>query len=161
MKPKFVGTEKKCIDCHETFPLSEFYRAKKTGAYSSRCKKCDILSCQQRSSASYKSRSRVLCNAARSASKKKNLPFTITPQDIVRQYESQNGKCYYSGQPMSFISNDKNIMSIDRINPSCGYTPDNIVLCRWSVNNMKSNLSVEDFLSTCKAVYHFSENRTF
>lgn len=156
VKRKFNGTKKTCIGCLQELPLSDFYQAKSTGVYFSRCKKCDIAENQRRSSTSYKNRASVICNAARSNSKKRNLPFTITRNDVIRQYEIQKGKCYYSGRPMSWVVRDNNIMSIDRKNPACGYTPDNIVLCCWVVNSMKNNMPPEEFLGLCKDICRFS-----
>ena len=141
--------------------IDNFYKVKKSGIYSSRCKKCDMKHHDERYSKSYKSRAVILCHYAKHRSKLKGIPIGITTQDIIRQYEQQNGKCYYSGRPLSPITGDENIMSIDRINSSIGYTPENIVLCCWKINKMKNDFLVEDFISLCKDVCHFTDNRSF
>lgn len=135
--------------------------AKKTGIYSSRCKKCDCEDHKHRYGASYKTRATTLFNSAKSRSISRNIPFSITKQDIVRQYETQNGKCYYSGRDLSPVAGDENVMSIDRIDPAIGYTPQNIVVCCWRINKMKNDFPSNDFLSLCKDICQFSENRGF
>lgn len=159
MKPRFEGTEKKCIICHRVLPVEgNFYMAKKTKIYSARCKTCDGKDHRKRYSSSYKARATTLFNSAKSRSQHRNIPFSITKADIIRQYEKQDGKCYYSGRPLSPVAGDENVMSLDRENPSFGYTPDNIVICSWRVNSMKKDFPKDDFLNLCKDICHFSDN---
>jgi len=47
---------------------------------------------------------------------------------------------------------NKNTWSPDRIDSSKGYTKDNINLCLWDINQMKSNHTLEKFTSLCKLV---------
>jgi hypothetical protein len=159
MKPKFTGTKKKCLKCDHSFPMSEFYLAKKTGIYTSYCKKCYSDIRRKSLSLSYKNRANSLFNSAKHGSKKNGTVFKITKNDIIHQYEQQNGKCYYSGNPLSLVSGDDNVMSIDRINPNLGYTIDNIVICGWKINKMKSNFSLDKFLKLCKEICDFSTTR--
>lgn len=157
MKPRFTGTEKECIRCHRTLPIDDFYKAKRNGIYSSRCKQCDNTFHRERFSASYQKRAIILCHSAKSRSKRRGIPFSITTQDIIRQYETQHGKCYYSGRPLTPVPNDDNVMSIDRITPDVGYTPENIVICCWKINRMKNDESTQNFLALCTDICHFSE----
>ena len=161
MKPRFTGTEKECIKCHNVFPIENFYMAKETKIYSARCKKCDLKDHKRRFNSSYKTRATTLFNAAKSRSKQRNIPFSITKKDIILQYELQKGICYYSGRNLSPVAGDENVMSIDRIDPILGYIPTNIVICCWRVNKMKNDFPSSDFLTLCRDVCHFSENRTF
>jgi hypothetical protein len=48
-------------------------------------------------------------------------------------------------------------MSIDRITPDVGYTPENIVICCWKINRMKNDESTQNFLALCTDICHFSE----
>jgi hypothetical protein len=159
MKPKFTGIKKTCLKCHTTFSMLEFYKVKKTGVYSSYCKKCYSNLRRDSLSLSYKNRANSLFNSAKHGSKKRGIIFKITKDDIIRQYERQNGKCYYSGLPISLISKDDNVMSLDRINSELGYVPNNIVICGWKINKMKSDFSIDKFLKLCKEICNFSENR--
>lgn len=161
MKPRFEGTEKECIKCHNIFPMENFYMAKETKIYSARCKQCDLTYHKIRFGTSYKTRSVTLFNGAKSRSKRRNILFNITKTDIIQQYEKQNGKCYYSGRPLSSVAGNENVMSIDRINSSIGYTPENIVICCWRINKMKNVFSTGDFVTLCKEISSFSDNRHF
>ncbi len=139
--------------------MSEFYKVKKTGIYSSYCKHCYSDLRRDSLSLSYKNRANSLFNSAKHGSKKRGINFNITKDDIIHQYERQNGNCYYSGLPISLISKDDNVMSLDRINSELGYVPDNIVICGWKINKMKSDFSIDKFLTLCKEICNFSENR--
>lgn len=159
-------TEKICINCKQVLPIKNFYssvlrRKKIYSNYSSRCKQCSAQYYKNWISTSCQRRATVLLNTAKSHSKRKNTPFFITVDDIINQYEIQNGKCYYSGRELSYVTNDKNIMSIDRINPELGYTKNNIVLCCWRVNKMKAGYTTQDFMELCKDVVSFSSTKNF
>lgn len=92
-------------------------------------------------------------------SKQKNIDFTITAMDIKNQYKLQDGKCFYTKQeifmPTGFsIKNmsKPNIASIDRIDSSKGYHPDNIQLTTKAMNLFKYTLSHEELLEICHIV---------
>lgn len=81
--------------------------------------------------------------------KGRQLEFTITPKDIEDLLIKQGNKCYWTNLPFNMeINNTKykhNGPSVDRLDNSKGYTPDNICITLWAVNRMRGNLSVEDF----------------
>lgn len=77
-----------------------------------------------------------------------NRPLVI---DFLKQlHRDQEGKCAISKIPMSFDRNNENSVSVDRINSSIGYQPDNIHLTCWWVNRMKFDWHLEDFRSKVK-----------
>lgn len=43
-------------------------------------------------------------------------------------------------------------ISIDRKTPNIGYTKDNTVLTTWLVNNMKRDLTADEFKDMCKKI---------
>lgn len=77
--------------------------------------------------------------------------FDITYKDVMDLWNSQNGRCYYSGIPLNYDKNEWRI-SIDRIDTSKGYTRDNIVLTcielnspiQWSVEKVDEMLDILD-----------------
>ena len=81
--------------------------------------------------------------------------FNITSEYLVNIWEQQQGKCYYSGRDLQYnkikedLPEDKRIhperVSIDRIDSKKGYIEGNIVLCCWTANNIKQDLSIEEF----------------
>jgi len=58
--------------------------------------------------------------------------FNITVEDLKLQWKKQRGKCWWLGIPMSledlFVINSPFAVSVDRVDSSGGYTPNNIVL---------------------------------
>lgn len=158
-----MTSQKTCIDCKNLLSIEDFYTTRQNGKiyHSSRCKKCELESYRTRCNASYKKRASTLFYSLKSRCKKSGLPVSITKNDIIRQYEIQNGKCYYTGNLLSWVSGNENIMSVDRKNNNLGYTPDNIALCSWQINKLKTNYSEQEFVQKCKEIHQFSENRKF
>lgn len=83
--------------------------------------------------------------------------FNITSGYLVSIWDKQNGKCYYSGRDLQYnkikeeLPEDKRIhperVSIDRIDSKKGYIEGNVVLCCWTANNIKQDLSIQEFKS--------------
>jgi len=82
--------------------------------------------------------------AARYRSRKLSLAFTITPLDVVVPKF-----CPALGIPLQVSDNTAgpNSPTIDRIIPSLGYTPDNIVVVSQKANTIKSNATIQEILS--------------
>lgn len=85
--------------------------------------------------------------------KAKNWEYDIDLQYLLDLWDKQKGLCAYSNKLMSFDKNDKNVISIDRIDSKKGYIQGNVALVRWKINQAKSNLLLEDFKLMCKEVY--------
>ena len=64
--------------------------------------------------------------------KKTGHKFNLTVEDLKIQWKKQRGKCWWLGIPISleylFVVNSPFAVSVDRVDSSGGYTPDNIVL---------------------------------
>jgi hypothetical protein len=90
-------------------------------------------------------RFKLIISDSKRRAKKKGFEFNITVKDIEKLWESQKTLCAYSGIPMSLETRVNDKVSIDRIDSSKGYTKDNIVLCRWVINWMKSDMTLESF----------------
>ncbi len=85
---------------------------------------------------------------------KRNRDFSLTPEWTLRQYEKQEGKCFYTGIQMTFDHGNGRSWSnasIDRVDSSKGYTPDNCVLCCTGFNLMKTNLPIEALTKLARA----------
>jgi len=72
--------------------------------------------------------------------------FHLTFQDMQSLWEKQQGLCYYSAVKMTTTVSDPNKVSIDRLDSTQEYTPDNVVLCTSRINLMKRNMTLEEFL---------------
>ena len=86
------------------------------------------------------------------------LEHTLTKEEFFQAWEEHKIKygmtCYYTGKPMKIrrklaVKGAKkrhptppDLLSIDRFDSEIGYTKDNIVFCRWDVNNEKGSMSV-------------------
>lgn len=86
---------------------------------------------------------------SKSRAKKKGIPFSLTFEDLLSQWYKQHGKCFYTGLQLkikieSYYGN-REVISIDRIEPEKGYVKENIVFCCDCINTMKSNIPLEDF----------------
>lgn len=67
--------------------------------------------------------------------KKRNPHFpeaSITLEDLVQKYQNQWGRCYYSNVPMALKG--KYCISLERLNPSLGYSCENVSLACYEFN---------------------------
>lgn len=93
-------------------------------------------------------------NSAKHRARKLKLEFNITEEFIKELWEKQDGKCFYSGLDMNITErNTPYAMSLDKVDANKGYTQDNVVLCTYIVNTMKSNLPVTEFFDIIKEIY--------
>lgn len=93
----------------------------------------------------------------------RNLELSITIEDAWNKYLQQNGKCAISGVDIALrgqeigISSkyvhEKTTASLDRIDSNHGYTLNNIQWVHKDLNQMKSDRSMETFLSWIKTIY--------
>jgi len=65
--------------------------------------------------------------------------------------------CHYTEEPLVTEVGHPNTISIDRIDSSKAYSPDNVVLCCSMVNQMKSTFSKAEFIETCKKIARHHE----
>jgi hypothetical protein len=151
-------TEKYCTRCGQTKPSSSFTKAKRyKDGLSTYCTNCKL-----KSDSAYK---RTLkgyltfkIQTSRREAKKDGREFSITLNDLLELWNSQGGKCYYTGRDMEHYSSgnartkNPSAVTIDRLDSSRGYTRDNIALCVWVVNRAKNALSVREFVGMCQEV---------
>lgn len=79
--------------------------------------------------------------AAKTKCKKRNIEFTITRNDLVLPE-----RCPLLDIPL-FIGNGirgPNSPSLDRIDPTKGYTRDNVWIISWRANDLKKNASLNE-----------------
>lgn len=74
-----------------------------------------------------------------------NREFDLDLDFLVGLFNEQNGVCPYSGRKMEFNINSQERLSLDRKDSNLGYTKSNVVWCCWQANNIKQDLSMEDF----------------
>ena len=72
----------------------------------------------------------------------KGLEVTISVKDLQTQLAQTNGCCPITEWPFTFAENNDTDWSIDRIDNSRGYCPDNIVIVSVLANQAKSDLDL-------------------
>lgn len=83
----------------------------------------------------------VLITLAKHRAKKLNIPFNLSPEDIIiPEYCPALGIKLYAGLG-KIIDNSP---TIDRIKPSLGYIKENIVIISHKANRIKNNASLEE-----------------
>lgn len=93
------------------------------------------------------------CKDIRRRAVKKGLEFNLTPEYLLELWNAQNGKCYFSGMPMTYgIERRGDTVSVDRVVPKHGYTIGNVVLASYTINIMKQDMSIGEFTDRCKSV---------
>lgn len=84
---------------------------------------------------------------ARAHAKTKDREFTLTVPYMRSVYDSQQGRCYWTGVELevSPLPHHPWQPSLDRIDSTKGYVPGNVVWAAWVVNRMKSDYTPEQF----------------
>ena len=93
--------------------------------------------------------SHVKGNAAR-----RNIPFEITKEEAYQILERQKFFCALTGMPLTL--HPKCNASLDRIDSTQGYTPQNVQWVYKTINLMKWTLSTEEFVELCEMVVQHS-----
>lgn len=152
-----------CYICKEYKPLEEYDYNGKNGYREfkdRRCKKCKNKAYRDRR-ARYrgdKDLDRILKEryyGARDRAKLKGISFHIGLDDIQNLWYEQRGLCALSGIEMTYCFDLGRVptnVSIDKIDKSKGYIKDNIQLVCMAVNQMKSDLSMDELLTFCTAI---------
>lgn len=87
--------------------------------------------------------------------KSRGVSFALTVDYMMQLYREQEGRCYYTGVQMDFGLSKPirpTLMSIDRLTPSLGYVPGNVVWCCFRTNVMKQNFSEAEFYSAMNTI---------
>ena len=87
----------------------------------------------------------------------------LSRSDLLSLLEKQNYKCALSGIPLTctLLQGTKfpNNASIDRIIAGGTYAPENVQLVCSALNGFRKDCSIEDFISYCKAVADYQQNK--
>lgn len=101
----------------------------------------------------------MLYQSAYDRSKKKNILFEISIEDIIELWVRQEGKCALTKLDMSLEAGSRDFandfgVSLDQIVPKAGYTKDNIQLVCRAVNQIKWNRSEDSFYFWIEKIYN-------
>lgn len=158
-----------CQKCKESKTSEDFYYNRARKCLMKTCKKCNSVRCNayQRGRILVHDIGFIMLNRAteiRRRCKQKGIPFDNDLKEILKEkLKEQKNICFYTGVEMVFSNQyhtDGRVMTVDRFDPSRGYTKDNIVLCSSLANRMKQNMTLEEFRDMCKKVLeNTSKNR--
>ncbi len=96
---------------------------------------------------------------ARERSRRKGLDCDLVIGDLLGLWESQKGRCALSGVEMTLGAvggREPNLASIDRVDPSGGYTLGNVRLVTWVVNCAMQDWGRDEFFELCLKVVEFN-----
>jgi len=91
----------------------------------------------------------------RANSKQKHIEFTLTLDFLESLWEKQNGKCYWFGIPI-FSNKTPSChplkSTLDRLDPTKGYTQDNVVWASHLANVGRANCNCDEFKQIIKNI---------
>ena len=146
---------KTCTKCKKHKPYSKFHKSKATkDGLRPVCKFC------KKEYADNTCRFKRWWDSKKSHAKERGIVFTIEPTDIpgvkIRKYYSRNGRltwnvteypkvCSKRGTKLDWKMNGLqwNSPSLDRMDPTKGYIPGNVILVCNSYNSAKSNCPLD------------------
>lgn len=146
-------SERTCSSCKQTLNSEAFSPS------SNWCKHCTNLYQAKRSGSTPQHRLAHLVRGAKHNAKMLGVPFEITKEHLLHLWETQGGKCYYTGIDLTY-SGDRGMSaaSVDRKIPSLGYVEGNVVLAAWSFNRMKQNYTFNELAFLCEQYLQWFKN---
>jgi hypothetical protein len=98
-------------------------------------------------------------NRVKANAKVRKLSLNVTIQNVWDLFLHQNRKCALTGTPLVFSTKSaEQNASLDRIDSSVGYEPDNIQWVLKDVNKMKVNLPEEHFIGLCRKIVAWKDS---
>ena len=150
---------KTCFKCKTSKPVSLFFKHHLTAdGYHSWCKDCcreGNERSRQMLNSTIEGRARIFLRNAKNSAAKRQQVFALTVSDIAKCWEQQHGICAYSGRQMTLEAGHLETVSIERIDSTVGYIPENTILVCQAINRMKSDFSLTDFHALCADVAQF------
>lgn len=147
-----------CLDCHLPYSEADFYwNGRKPYSY---CKPCWTLrsSSKNRDRSAYRRSPRGLAQdlvaTLRTRARKRGIPFAITIPWVAERLSI--GRCEMTGLPLDMRSGPRRPFgpSLDRKQPTLGYTPDNVQLVCWIYNAAKGTGTHADVLKLSETLHH-------
>ncbi len=145
---KIINGKVKCIKCNLLKTLNNFKLNKTTGYIIAICNICETNIQNIRKNKSLEKNMLFRLYNIKGRSKNKNIPFNLTLEDLLLQYNKQNGKCFYTDIDMNIYygkgHNRKDGITIDKIIPEKGYIKGNIVFCSFRANSAKLDFTLDE-----------------
>lgn len=137
-----------CTKCGSEGPFAHRHKA---------CNTCRGAKNRETINKSVKNYLQRSLTTARERAKKRQIPCTVTLDDLMRLWDQQKGRCAVSKVAMTHGSNGQRLrefnVSIDQIVANAGYTPQNVQLVCARVNYMKHELDMSDLQWWIRTLY--------
>jgi hypothetical protein len=89
------------------------------------------------------------------SAKRRGLDWDITESVLDNLWDKQKGFCALTKEPL--VKTPRS-WSLDRIDNSKGYVPDNVQLVTKEINMFRGSLDIETFKKLCKKVVYSNES---
>ena len=133
-----------CPDCGVDQPYTRKDHARSSEREGWSCRKCNAKKGHSTSKIGYIPR---IYNKFRKSAQNRGIEWGVTLEEVEGCY---TGYCALTGWEIT--SNPRGTASLDRIDSSRGYTPDNIQWVHKMVNMSKNKYDQSEFVRMCKAV---------
>ena len=146
---------KPCPECNEMQSYLRANYARESLRLGKTCKKCSNQKTDNSHRGWYRGIRVSWFNLFKTSAQLRGKVFNISLDDVADAYDKQGSRCALTGWDISFpeIGHPSFFnCSIDRIDNSRGYEPDNIQLTDGRVNMMKGKYGQDFFVEVCKAV---------
>jgi hypothetical protein len=142
-------TDAICSHCNQVVPKTDFalVRSYDDGRRLSKCRSCRRAQMRDNLLNSLEAFCRDRQNRLRLRTARSGLEYSLPDGYILQLYRSQGGLCFYTDQPMLIQVGGgqlPNAMSVDRVDQTRGYTPENTVLCLNRANTIKSSMTLDE-----------------
>lgn len=90
----------------------------------------------------------LVCTSIRARAKADGIPCDVSPDTLRAQWLAQDGKCFWTGEALTFdIAADRHPLkpSVDRLVPSLGYVPGNMVWASNFANRARNDCPADEF----------------
>lgn len=141
-----MRAKKRCSRCGVEKPVGDFYRRWDSGLPRSECKVCQAAGAGVRWVAyAVANPKRVMLSLARQRARGANVPFDLHEDDFeipthcpVLGVELRSGRGRRGPTDAS--------PTLDRIVPSLGYVPGNVIVVSWRANRLKSDGTMDELV---------------
>lgn len=148
---------KHCSKCDQWLSLSLFSASSQQwDRLVSHCKKCACEAARARLRNAELTIAGLHARVTRTA-KMREIAVEISVDDLQALWDTQGGRCAYTNVPMTMTSGQF-LITVDRLDSSLPYTPSNVVLCSYTANMMKRDLTVEEFRLLVEALWNNRAN---
>lgn len=137
----------KCRLCKLIKPLDQFPSQHLSGNKISHCVTCRSIKVNTKWNSDIKSNFSGRYWRLKDKAAKIGCSFNLTLDDLIDQFNHQNGKCFYTDIDLDYrygVGHNRNGLSIDKIIPELGYVKGNVVFCSFRVNSAKCDFSLEE-----------------